>query len=195
LHNTVDCYNKPGNGDKHPYKNPSQKLSPPGPNKYKNLLFKAWLMKMFEKSDDGPDIPPENVKINNTTIKEIPDPVLSRNTQVGFSLGTVEYNICDLQSEKGHVLTISSQMSEVVLESCSNIAHNKTTFFKISVTLWVYGKKVQTKALVDSGATTNFVDRVVMENNNLVTHKLANPYCVINTDSTPNKAGQITEYV
>jgi len=34
-----------------------------------------------------------------------------------------------------------------------------------------------------------------MENNNLVTHKLANPYCVINTDSTPNKAGQITEYV
>ena len=152
-------------------------------------------MKMFEKSDDGPDIPPENVKINNTTIKEIPDPVLSRNTQVGFSLGTVEYNICDLQSEKGHVLTISSQMSEVVLESCSNIAHNKTTFFKISVTLWVYGKKVQTKALVDSGATTNFVDRVVMENNNLVTHKLANPYCVINTDSTPNKAGQITEYV
>jgi len=34
-----------------------------------------------------------------------------------------------------------------------------------------------------------------MENNNLVTHKLANPYCVISTDSTPNKVGQITEYV
>jgi len=34
-----------------------------------------------------------------------------------------------------------------------------------------------------------------MENNNLVTHKLANLYCVINADSTPNKAGQITEYV
>jgi len=45
------------------------------------------------------------------------------------------------------------------------------------------------------GAIINFVDRVVMENNNLVMHKLANLYCVINTDSTPNKAEQITEYV
>jgi len=26
-------------------------------------------------------------------------------------------------------------------------------------------------------------------------HKLANLYCVINIDSTPNKTGQITEYV
>jgi len=84
---------------------------------------------------------------------------------------------------------------EVVLEACNNIAHNKTTFFKIPVTLWVYGKKVQTKALVDLEATMNFVDRVVMENNNLVTHKLANLYHVINVDGTPNKAGQITEYV
>jgi len=41
----------------------------------------------------------------------------------------------------------------------------------------------------------NFVNRVVMENNNLVTHKLANPYHVINADSTPNKVRQITEYV
>jgi len=84
---------------------------------------------------------------------------------------------------------------EVVLESCNNIACNKTTFFKIPVTLWVYGKKVQTKALVDSGATTNFINRAVVENNNLVMHKLANPYYVINADSTPNKVGQITEYV
>ena len=73
--------------------------------------------------------------------------------------------------------------------------HNKTTFFKIPVTLWVYGKKVQTEALVDSGATMNFVNRVIMENNNLVMHKLANLYHVINADGTPNKAGQITEYV
>jgi len=41
----------------------------------------------------------------------------------------------------------------------------------------------------------NFVNRVVMKNNNLVTYKLANPYCVINADGTPNKAGYITEYI
>jgi len=34
-----------------------------------------------------------------------------------------------------------------------------------------------------------------MENNNLVTYKLANLYCVINADGTPNKAGYINEYV
>ena len=34
-----------------------------------------------------------------------------------------------------------------------------------------------------------------MKNNNLEMHKLANPYRVINADGTPNKAGQITEYV
>jgi len=87
------------------------------------------------------------------------------------------------------------QKSEVVLESCNNITCNKTISFKIPVTLWVYGKKVQTEALVDLGATTNFVSRVVMENNNLVTYKLVNPYYVINADGTPNKAGYITEYV
>jgi len=84
---------------------------------------------------------------------------------------------------------------KVVLKSCSNVACNKKTFFKIPVTLWVYGKKVQTEALVDSGATTNFVDRVFVENNNLVKYKLANPYKVVNVDSTPNKVGQITEYI
>jgi len=73
--------------------------------------------------------------------------------------------------------------------------HNKTISFKIPVILWVYSKKVQTEALVDLGATTNFINRVVMENNSLVTHKLANPYHVINADGTPNKVGQITEYI
>ena len=73
--------------------------------------------------------------------------------------------------------------------------HNKTTSFKIPVILWIYRKKVQTEALVDLGATTNFVDRVVIENNNLITYKLENLYCVINMDGTPNKTGYITEYI
>jgi len=44
-----------------------------------------------------------------------------------------------------YILSISSQKSEVVLESCNNIVHNKTTSFKIPVTLWVYSKKLQTR--------------------------------------------------
>jgi len=35
-HNTVDCYDKPGNEDKRPYKTSSQKPSSPGPSKNKN---------------------------------------------------------------------------------------------------------------------------------------------------------------
>ena len=32
-------------------------------------------MKMLEKDSDNPDFPPEDVKINSTSIEEIPDPV------------------------------------------------------------------------------------------------------------------------
>ena len=35
-YNTVDCYDKPGNENKRPYKTSSQKPSPPGPSKNKN---------------------------------------------------------------------------------------------------------------------------------------------------------------
>jgi len=49
IHNTVDCYNKPGNEDKCPHKTFFQKPSPPGPSKNKNQLFRAWLIKMLEE--------------------------------------------------------------------------------------------------------------------------------------------------
>ena len=75
MHNTVDCYNKPGNENKCPYKTSFQKLSPPGPSKNKNQSFRAWLMKMLEEDSDNPDSPPEDVKINSASIEEIPDPV------------------------------------------------------------------------------------------------------------------------
>ena len=64
MHNMVDCYDKPGNEDKHPHKTFSQKPSPLGPSKNKNQSFRAWLMKMLEKDSNNPDSPPEDVKIN-----------------------------------------------------------------------------------------------------------------------------------
>ena len=75
IHNTVDCYNKPSNEDKCPHKTSSQKPSPLGPSKNKNQSFRAWLIKMLEKNSDNPDSPPEDIKINSTSIEEIPDPV------------------------------------------------------------------------------------------------------------------------
>jgi len=75
IHNTVDCYNKPGNEDKHPYKTSSQKLSPPGPSKNKNQSFRVQLIKMLEEDSDNPDSSPEDIKINSASIEEIPDSV------------------------------------------------------------------------------------------------------------------------
>ena len=71
MHNTVDCYDKPGNEDKHPYKTSFQKPSPLGPSKNKNQLFRAWLMKMLEEDSDNPDSSPEDVKINGASIEDI----------------------------------------------------------------------------------------------------------------------------
>ena len=52
-HNTVDCYDKPGNEDKHPHKTSSQKPSSPGPSKNKNQLFRAQLMKLLEEESNN----------------------------------------------------------------------------------------------------------------------------------------------
>jgi len=75
MHNTVDCYNKPGNEDKHPYKTSFQKPSLLGPSKNKNQSSRAQLMKILDEDNNDLDFSPEDVKINNTSIKAIPDPV------------------------------------------------------------------------------------------------------------------------
>ena len=72
-HNIVDCYDKPGNENKHPYKTSFQKPFLPGPSKNKNQSFRARLIKILEKDSDDPDFSPENIKINSTSIEEIPD--------------------------------------------------------------------------------------------------------------------------
>jgi len=74
-HNTVDCYDKPGNEDKCPHRPPFQKLSPLGPNKNKNQSFRAQLMKLLEEDSDDSESPPEVVNVNSTSIEEIPDPI------------------------------------------------------------------------------------------------------------------------
>ena len=114
MHNSVNCYNKPDNEDKHTHKT-SQKLSPLGPSKNKNQSFRAQLIKLLEEESNDLE------------------------SQIGFSLGTIKYDICDLQSENS-IPSISSQKSKVVLETCNNIVCNKITSFKIPVTLCVRGQ-------------------------------------------------------
>ena len=50
---------------------------------------------------------------------------------------------------------------------------------------------MQVTTLVDSGATSTFIDIAVVKENTLLQHELATPFNVINMDGTSNKAGQI----
>jgi len=92
LHNSVDYYDKPGNEDKYPHKTSSQKLSPLGPSKDKNQLFRVWLIKLLEEESDNPEFPPENINVNSVSIEEIPDSVPpskkgKRTSKLDFPLG------------------------------------------------------------------------------------------------------------
>ena len=88
MYNTVDCYDKSSNEDKYPYKTSFQKPFLPGLSINKNQSFRVWLMKMLEEDNNNPDFPPEDVKINSTSIEEIPDPVPpSRKGKLDFPLG------------------------------------------------------------------------------------------------------------
>jgi len=75
IHNTVDCYNKPSNENKHSHKTSFQKPSLLGPSKNKNQSFRVWLIKILEEDSNDPDSSPEDVKINSTSIEDISDPV------------------------------------------------------------------------------------------------------------------------
>jgi hypothetical protein len=48
------------------------------------------------------------------------------------------------------------------------------------------------KALVDSGATKNFIDPKVIEQLQFPIQKLEQPHVIYNIDRTPNKVGSIT---
>jgi len=92
MHNTADCYNKPGNEDKRPHKTSSQKPSPLGPSKNKNQSFRAQLMKLLEKENDNPESPPEDINVNSVSIEEIPNSVPpsrkgKRTPKLDFPLG------------------------------------------------------------------------------------------------------------
>jgi hypothetical protein len=81
-----------------------------------------------------------------------------------------------------------------VIDMHQNISSSKNSFI-LPVTLWVYSKKVSVNVLVDSGATSTFLNQKVVRKHNLITKLLATPYAVINADSISNKSGSIQESV
>ena len=52
-----------------------------------------------------------------------------------------------------------------------------------------------TEAMVDTGATGDFINQDFVTRTKLPTHKLSQPILVYNVDGTPNEAGSIHEVV
>ena len=65
----------------------------------------------------------------------------------------------------------------------------------LPVTLHMNGRKVETIALVDSGATGIFINRVFAKEHNLRIHNLWKEIAVMNVDGTKNQDSSIREYV
>ncbi len=56
-------------------------------------------------------------------------------------------------------------------------------------------EEASAEAMVETGATGDFIDQDFVQNAKLLTHKLSQPILVYNVDGTPNKAGSIHEVV
>jgi Retroviral aspartyl protease len=71
---------------------------------------------------------------------------------------------------------------------------NKKDSMTISVQVYMWHKKTTTEALLDSGATHNFIDRCAVEKIGLGVQNLKQPRLVNNVDGTLNQEGSITQY-
>jgi hypothetical protein len=71
---------------------------------------------------------------------------------------------------------------------------NKQNSIKLPFSLYTYRGKAEETALVDSGATENFVDYKTVARLRLGTKKLEQVRPIINIDGTSNQAGDITHY-
>ena len=60
---------------------------------------------------------------------------------------------------------------------------------------FTFDKKVAEQALLDSGATDNFIDQRTIRRLNIPTQRLDRPRILYNVDKTENRSGCITNYV
>ena len=56
-------------------------------------------------------------------------------------------------------------------------------------------KAITTAALIDSGATTSFISKQIVQDMNLTAHEFDKPIPLLNIDGTTNTAGRIMHYI
>ena len=65
----------------------------------------------------------------------------------------------------------------------------------INISFFFEKQKVAENALLDSGATDNFIDQTTAKRLNVPTQRLDKPRILYNVDKTENRSGRITHYV
>jgi hypothetical protein len=76
----------------------------------------------------------------------------------------------------------------------ANMYSNKKDSMTIPISVHMWHKKTETKVLLDSGATHNFIDKRAVNSLGLGTRSLPHPLQVNNVDGSLNQEGNITQY-
>jgi len=74
-------------------------------------------------------------------------------------------------------------------------AHGTSIILPIEIGTTDTSKVHSVKALLDSGATGNFIDKDFVRTKGISTRSISHPIPVFNVDGSPNEAGQISEVV
>lgn len=90
-------------------------------------------------------------------------------------------------------LTCTNRFSRLASSSCIYEMPTKSEHFHVPITLKGRQKSKKVVAMVDSGASTLFINKRWIKENGVVTHKLQTPIPVYNIDGTLNQGGSITD--
>ena len=85
---------------------------------------------------------------------------------------------------------LPKQLSVNTLDTCGT-----SIILLIEVSTTDTSKVYSVKALLDSGAMGNFIDRDFIQTKDINTQSISRPIPVYNVDGSPNEAGQISEVV